>query len=136
MVLWSMRCRRRDSIWAGGARRRHRSVGQSCNDRMVQGARLDGAQEKDTSMRDRVPDAIYPYEKEDGELTYQACRYNTKPKKTFLVRRPDGNGGWIWNIDGIARVLYYLPEVLNASTVFIVEGEKNADDLRSIGLVA
>ena len=31
--------------------------------------------------------------------------------KDFRQRRPDGNGGWIWNLNGIERVPYRLPEL-------------------------
>ena len=64
------------------------------------------------------------------------CRYS--PKK-FLQRRPDGNGGWHWNLEGVNRVPYRLPELLSADPdewVFIPEGEKDVDRLRKNGLVA
>src|SRR5262249_3630164 len=51
----------------------------------------------------------------------------------------DGKGGWIWNLAGVARVLYRLPELLAADTrvtVFVLEGEKDVDALRALGLVA
>ncbi len=55
------------------------------------------------------------------------------------ARARTGNGGWIWNLQGTARVLYKLPELLSASpgaTVFIPEGEKDVDALREHLLVA
>jgi hypothetical protein len=78
----------------------------------------------------------YDYRNENGALIYQAVRY---VPKDFLQRRPDGRGSWIWNLDGVHRVLYHLPELLAASPdeiVFIVEGEKDADALAARGLVA
>ena len=27
-------------------------------------------------------------------------------------RRPDGNGGWRWDLGGVERVLYHLPELI------------------------
>lgn len=80
--------------------------------------------------------AEYDYVDEDGELLYQAIRY---APKTFRARRPDGKGGWEWSISGVSRVLYRLPELLAADpheTVFVVEGEKDADRLASLGCVA
>ena len=47
--------------------------------------------------------------------------------------------GAAWNIKGVRRVPYRLPELLAADPalpVFIVEGEQDADALRAIGLVA
>ena len=61
-----------------------------------------------------------------GKLLYQVCRL---VPKDFRQRRPDGNGGWIWNTQGVDRALYHLPEVLKANTVCVTEGEKDADNL-------
>ena len=37
--------------------------------------------------------------------------------------------GRVWGAKGLRRVLYRLPDVIQSSLCFIVEGEKNADDL-------
>jgi hypothetical protein len=57
------------------------------------------------------------------------------------VKRPDGRGGWAFRLGSeTRRVLYRLPEVLAAvgtrRTVYVVEGEKDADRLAGLGLVA
>ncbi len=81
-------------------------------------------------------DTTYDYRNENGELLYQVVR--VVPKK-FRQRRPDGKGDWIWNLNGVRRVLYRLPELLAAdpsSMVFVCEGEKDADRLSALGLVA
>ena len=77
--------------------------------------------------------ATYDYTDEAGTLLYQAVRYDPK---TFRQRRPDGKGGWIWNLDGVRLVPYRLPEVLKAKSVIVVEGEKDADALKAWGLSA
>jgi hypothetical protein len=80
--------------------------------------------------------AEYDYCNEHGELLYQACR--TEPKG-FFQRRPDIQGGWIRNLDGVRRVLYRLPQLLASDAslpVFICEGEKDVDALSGSGLVA
>jgi hypothetical protein len=80
--------------------------------------------------------ATYDYKDEEGQLLYQVVRY--EPKE-FRQRRPDGRGGWIWNLEGVRRVLYRLPELLMANPadwIFIVEGEKDVDRLYDEGLVA
>ena len=56
--------------------------------------------------------------------------------KDFRQRRPDENGGWIWNLKSARRVLYRLPEVLKAETICIAEGEKDADSLCTLGFTA
>ena len=87
---------------------------------------------------DREIVASYAYTDEDGELLYEVVRL-TRPKD-FWQRRPDGKGGWTWKTKGVRRVIYRLREVLAAllvgRTIFIVEGEKDADALASLELVA
>ena len=69
--------------------------------------------------------ATYPYRDEAGELLYEVVRYEPK---SFLQRKPDGSGGWIWNLSGVRRrVLYRLPQIQRQTTVYIVEGEKDAE---------
>jgi 5S rRNA maturation endonuclease (ribonuclease M5) len=88
----------------------------------------------DTTPRQEV--AFYDYLDEDGELLFQKVRFEPKD---FMQRRPDGNGGWDWSLNGTRRVLYRLPELLKTapeSVIFIVEGEKDAESLRSLGLTA
>ena len=78
----------------------------------------------------------YDYVDEKGKLLFQTIR--EKPKK-FWQRRPDGNGGWINNIKDVRRVLYRLPELLKANPdewICIPEGEKHADELVRLGLIA
>ncbi len=87
------------------------------------------------SARGRIV-ATYDYVDADGRLLYQAVRF--EPKR-FLQRRPDGHGGWIWNLEEAPRVLYRLPDLLaadHATAVFICEGEKDVDRLHNLGLVA
>ena len=78
----------------------------------------------------------YDYCDERGTLLFQVVRY---APKTFRQRRPDGSGGWSWRIKGVRQVPYRLPELRAAGNdvpVFVVEGEKDADRLASLGLVA
>ncbi len=85
-------------------------------------------------------DAVYPYFSESGELLYEVVRYRNP--KTFRQRRPDGNGGYVWKLDGVDRVLYRLPELREAVAaeppvpVLVTEGEKDADNLCALGFVA
>jgi DNA primase len=81
---------------------------------------------------DRRIVATYDYTDQDGNLLYQVVRYQPK---AFRQRRPDGCGGWTWR-KGSRQVLYRLPEVLEAAIVFVVEGEKDVETLRSHGFVA
>jgi len=56
--------------------------------------------------------------------------------KTFRQRHRNGSGKWTWNLKGIRRVLYNLPAVMKADEVFIVEGEKDSDNLAALGFLA
>ena len=77
--------------------------------------------------------ATYDYTDEAGNLLYQSIRYDPKD---FRQRRPNGKRGWLWNLDGTRRVLYRLSNLLMAETVYVVEGEKDADRLWSLGIPA
>jgi hypothetical protein len=77
--------------------------------------------------------ATYDYHDARGEIVFQVVRY---APKDFRQRRPDGNGGWIWGRGNTPPLPYRLPQLLNANEVFIVEGEKDADNLAKLGLAA
>jgi putative DNA primase/helicase len=81
--------------------------------------------------------AEYDYVDEAGTLLFQAVRF--VPKK-FSQRRPDGKGGWFWDLKGVRRVLYRLPEVIESiamsRVILIVEGEKDVDNLRRLQFCA
>lgn len=76
----------------------------------------------------------YPYQNINGQLSYEVVRLNNP--KDFRQRKPDGNGGWIWKASDLKRLPYNLPELTPAGDVFIVEGEKDVESLRKIGLTA
>ena len=75
----------------------------------------------------------YNYTDAEGLLLYQVVRMSPKD---FRQRRPGNNGNWIWNLKGVAPVLYHLPDLMAANEVFIVEGEKDSDALADLGLIA
>lgn len=80
------------------------------------------------------PAAVYQYRDLDGKVRYEVVRYN-EPKKKFLQRQPSP-GGPLWHLKGIKKLPYRLPELRGHLTVYIVEGEKDADTLWRIGLPA
>lgn len=81
--------------------------------------------------------ATYDYTDENGELLYQAVRYEPKD---FRQRKPLPDGQWSWSIKGVRRVLYRLQEVIDAvakgEPVLICEGEKDVENARALGLTA
>lgn len=77
----------------------------------------------------------YDYHDDSGNVAYQVVRYDPKD---FAQRRPDGKGGWHWNLEGVERYIYRLPEILAAPShpVIVVEGEKDAEALKRLGLLS
>jgi AAA domain/Toprim-like len=75
--------------------------------------------------------ATYDYSDESGVLLYQVCRLEPKD---FRQRQPNGCGGWTWSV-GERRVLYRWSELRQYpnATVFVCEGEKDADRVASLG---
>jgi hypothetical protein len=77
--------------------------------------------------------AEYPYHNAAGELVRVVERLEPK---SFRQKRPDGRGGWSWNLGDTPRVLYRLPGLQGQARVYVVEGEKDADRLANLGLTA
>ena len=83
----------------------------------------------------RYMSKAYDYIDEHGECIYQVVRYEPK---TFRQRRPDGKGGWVWNVKDVTPVPYNLPGIMadKEAPIWVVEGEKCAQLLISQGFVA
>lgn len=83
--------------------------------------------------------AIYDYTDSGGNLLFQVMR---TADKQFRQRRPNPEkpGGWEWRLGDTEKPLYRLPEVISAieagRTVYVVEGEKDAESIFSTGNVA
>jgi hypothetical protein len=81
--------------------------------------------------------AVYPYVDESGRVLYENVRFEPKD---FRQRKRDENGREQWNLNGTRRVPYRLPELLEAvqsgANIFLCEGEKDADNVRALGLQA
>jgi putative DNA primase/helicase len=75
-----------------------------------------------------APEAVYPYCDEDGNVLFEKLRY---PGKRFSQRMKDSTGRWIYNLADARKVLYNLPDVITANLVFVTEGEKDADNLKT-----
>jgi hypothetical protein len=83
---------------------------------------------------------IYDYTAMDGTLLYQSLRYHhhlIKNDKKFLLRHPDPyTEEWIFGQP--IKIIYRWPDVATNpdKDVFVCEGEKDADRLASLGLIA
>src|SRR5712691_4577070 len=84
-------------------------------------------------MKMPEPETIYVYREASGQALFEVVRF---PGKEFRIRRPNGDGTYEWNLNGIARVPYRLEEAFLADEVFLVEGEKDVETLRGIDIVA
>ncbi len=110
----------------------------------------DGKRGSDTAKKVRRVVATYQYLDDDGKLVFEVLRYDPKE---FRQRRPnpdydemkaisDANQPFLWHTKGIRRVLYRQNELVKAlkvdpsKIVFVVEGEKAADAIASLGLLA
>lgn len=83
----------------------------------------------------------YDYLDENGNLLFQKVRYvNQHGVKTFRQRKPVGKGEWEYSLGDTPKVLYNLPTVIKAVRenipIWVVEGEKDADTLTEMGMVA
>jgi hypothetical protein len=81
--------------------------------------------------------AEYPYTDESGTVLYIKQR---RWPKDFRQYAPTPDGGRSWSLNGVRRVLYRLPELIAAidagQSIYLVEGEKDADALVRAGVVA
>ena len=77
--------------------------------------------------------ATYDFTDEHSKLLYQECRFDPKD---FRLRRPDGNGGWVWSLGDVRHVFYHLPKLLQqfGSPIIIHEGPGCVDAAMQAGL--
>lgn len=88
--------------------------------------------------------AVYKYQDSTCKELYKILRFewieNGKRKKKFTPCWIDSTGKKHYNYNVPERVLYNLPQVVTAiknnSTIYFVEGEKCADILNNLGLIA
>ncbi len=86
------------------------------------------------------PEREHLYCDERGRLVSRVMRQGSGRNKRIWQQAPNGAGGWRNDLGGVRRVPYRLPETLAAigrgETIFVTEGELNADDLADLGLEA
>src|SRR5262245_60405898 len=106
---------------------------------IVEAFQRQGIEIPQLNGRDRAQsiEATYDYTDENGDLLFQVVR---KRGKQFQQRRPLAVGDWAWQLGDVRRVLYRLPELIeavaNEHPVLICEGEKDVDNLRKLNVVA
>ena len=105
---------------------------------VVTGKRTDNAQKRVSrqsaqSGENRRAVATYEYTDEDGNVLYVKERYEPKD---FRQYRPLPDGSKDYTLGDVRRVPYNLPAILRAPFVYVVEGEKDVERMRSAGLTA
>lgn len=92
------------------------------------------------ALPSKKPNVAYPYYTVDGKYLAEKVRgYDDSGKHTTRWRRRNGKGGFISGRVKGELYLYGLPNLKNmrdGDTVYIAEGEKDAETLRKHGLVA
>ncbi len=106
-----------------------------CSTKAVLAAK--GLTETDTIIKGSKPSEVrrteYRYYNADGSLLYIKVRIDyTDGTKKFYFVQPNGKMG----AKGVTRVIYNLPDVYQAETAYLVEGEKCAQALIDRGYVA
>jgi hypothetical protein len=86
-----------------------------------------------------VASHIYRYHNDQGEPLYEVLRVPLAGgKKSIIQRHVDSSAksGYVWNLDGVERVLYRLPQVRAAvrdgHLIHVAEGEKCAEALQAV----
>jgi len=85
----------------------------------------------------------YEYQQKDGTPQFCVIRMeatNRNQQKKFIQSGFDSKGAPTWNMEGVKRIPYKLPELLQAiakeQIILFVEGEKDVDTAQKLGLIA
>lgn len=111
---------------------------------LTEAALFDG--ERDSTVTESKPASLWPvrgtytYHDAGGAPAYQVRRMVSEDSgaKTFRQYRAVGDS-WLAGMEGVRKYLYQLPALVHANegqTVYVVEGEKCADDVTALGLLA
>lgn len=122
-----------------------RAIDCTLEDLWPDNKRYTGGVFKTDEALGRKREATYDYRNPDGSLAFQVLRFRNADGTKQFQQRHFKDGQWVWNINGVRRILYRLPEFTayhrehlgrEDGVVFVVEGEKAADKLWDIGLAA
>ena len=94
-----------------------------------------GLEEKDlfeNTYTNTKLEAEYIYTDINYKPLYKVMKFTPK---SFIQAKYD-KGNWIYKMSNANYVLYNLPNVIKSEVIYFVEGEKDADNLNEIGLVA
>jgi hypothetical protein len=80
-------------------------------------------------------ETVYKYFDDKNEIAFYVARIKTADGKTIRPFMPKGDG-FVFGLPAAPRPLYNLPDIKNADTVVICEGEKCAGCLKEYGIAA
>ena len=90
----------------------------------------EGKEEQQPNQRETCS---YDYQDATGKVVFQVVRYKPKSFKQCRII----NGKRVWNMEGVERLPYHLPELLcHPASVWVVEGERDVETLRAIDQTA
>jgi hypothetical protein len=78
----------------------------------------------------------WDYQDKDGKPIIQVRRYDPPGESKTFRQFTKSKGKWTPGLNGVEPVIYRLPEIIKSENIFLVEGEKCADALVELGLVA
>lgn len=88
-------------------------------------------------VRSGPPTATYVYEDHERQPRMRVLRFDDPGGgKRFVQQRPDEGGGWISGVKGVDLIPFKLPDWMDREFVVLVEGEKCALALWSLGVPA
>lgn len=96
---------------------------------------------KDKDDPDWKPDVVklagrWTYHGKEGETLLIVVRFQLPDGSKSYSQVHPVEGGWYVGMPAGSRPLYRLPEVLDADRIYFTEGEKAADAIAALGLVA
>jgi hypothetical protein len=98
-----------------------------------------GPPKSNYSAKPELP--FYIYRDSAGVARFRKVRNRPGREPRFWLEQPDGSGGWEKGVEGVdTTILYRADEIRKAidagHIIYVVEGEKDADNLRKLGIPA
>lgn len=119
------------------------NINQICEAMEISLKELYPPKSTSTSTKKKKLQKVYKYLDKNGNVVFEKLRYLSEDgKKSFTQRRPDPNnpGMYLYGLEGVSKVLYNLPAVIkgvaDGEPIWLVEGEKDADNLIAQGIIA
>jgi len=111
------------------------SMGLEEKDFFVEDPKKTAYEHKERRERREI-EKIYTYTDENNKELFECVRFRPKD----FQQRHIENGKYVWNLLGVRRVLYHLPQLIQATRdnriILLVEGEKDVETAERLGFAA